>query len=147
MGFDKRDFTLWIKYKNNNVPWFAYENEHIYLDLNNDEKTIYGFSWINKTRLRKLKNFENYFEKKLMIIPFEKLVSCPDIYLNNLEKFLGKKKNNNLKKIFKKLRLPRKLDLNDIEIQKQNIYNLEISKESKEIFEELCYIYESENKI
>ena len=61
MGFDKRDFTLWIKYKHNNVPWFAYENEHIYLDLNNYEKTIYGFSWINKARLRKLKNFENYF--------------------------------------------------------------------------------------
>ena len=82
-----------------------------------------------------------------MIIPFEKLVSCPDIYVNNLENFLGKKKNNNLRKIFKKLRLPRKLDLNDIKIQKQNIYNLEISKESKEVFEELCYIYESENKI
>lgn len=147
LGVDIRDFTLWIKHKNHNVPWFACNNENTYLDLNKYEKIIYGLSWIIKARTRKLKTYEEFLKERLMIIPFEKLVSYPDPYITNLEVFLGKKKNNNLRKICKKLKLPRKLDSKEIETQKHNVYSLDISKKSKEIFEELCYDYESENKI
>jgi len=142
-GIDIRDFTLWIKYKKVNLPWFVIGNEELYLKLNNLEKIIYGFAWIQKSRQLNLEKNKDFLKKNLLSLQFEDFVIKPENYINKIEEFLGKKKKKNLKNIFKKLNLPRKNNSNIIEQQKLNIYNLDISKECKNIFKSLCNSYET----
>ena len=49
-GNDIRDFTLWIKHKQSNLPWFVIGNEEQYLKSNNFERIIYGYSWVQESR-------------------------------------------------------------------------------------------------
>lgn len=105
-GNNSRDFTIWIDYKGQSLPWFAEGWEEKYLSSNSYDKSIYSISSLME------KVFECANDKKLenslFFIPFELFVLNPSDYLSRLEIFLGSKATKNTNHILKRQQVPRK---------------------------------------
>ena len=104
-GNNSRDFTLWIDYKGQSLPWFAEGWEEKYLLSNSYDRSIFSISVLME------KVFESAKDKKLkdsvFFIPFELFVLDPWNYLNGLESFLGSKVTKNTDYILKRQHVPR----------------------------------------
>jgi hypothetical protein len=104
-GNNSRDFTIWIDYKGQSLPWFAEGWEEKYLSSNSYDKSIYSISSLME------KVFECANDKKLenslFFIPFELFVLDPWNYLKGLESFLGLKVTKNTDYILKRQHVPR----------------------------------------
>jgi hypothetical protein len=104
-GNNARDFTLWIDYKNNIIPWFAEGWEEKYISSNSFEKSIYAIDFL-------MKQIFSYFnssnlKKSLLFIPFEKFVINPNDYINKLEIFLDRRRTPHTLKVLKNQKVPR----------------------------------------
>jgi hypothetical protein len=142
MGIDPKDFTLWIKHKEDSLPWFAANNEEPYLKMNKFEKMINGLNWINNYRLDGMKKHENIIDKVLLQIEFEKFCTNPRNEISKIERFLDKSSGKDLSKLLKKERVPRELDMKILSSEKEEILRLDIDDRTKNIFLQLCKLYE-----
>lgn len=107
-GKDPRDFNIWYDYNGHSLPFFAKEWEDLYVCSNAMDKTIYGLE-------RSIRFNEEAFQKlpqdqkaKVLIIPFEKLVTDPLPYLRQIEKLLGTRMTVLTRRELKKQKVPRK---------------------------------------
>jgi len=105
-GSNARDFTIWLDYKGESLPWFAQGIEKIYLESSPYDRAIYSID-------RLMNSVFQYFEPNdntrdaLLFIPFEKFVLDPLPYINRLETFLNAEMSFSTKKILKRQRVPR----------------------------------------
>jgi hypothetical protein len=105
-GNNSRDFTLWIDYKGQPLPWFAEGWEEKYLSSNSYDKSIYSISSLMEQIFESKSNKK--LENLMFFIPFELFVLNPWDYISRLESFLGSKATTNTSRILKSQHVPRK---------------------------------------
>ena len=109
-GKSVRDFTMWIDYNGESLPWFASGWEEIYIKSSSYDKVIYSIQYLMKVVFSYAKS-EKY-NHSIIFIPFEKFVLNPSEYTNHLENFLDTKMTKSSLRILEKENTPRK-SIND----------------------------------
>ena len=82
-----------------------------------------------------------------MEISFEEYVTNPKPINDKISSFLSRSFSNKINSRLKKQNIPRILDFNSIEKEKQKILSLAISDDTKNLFSNLCESYESKYHI
>ena len=103
-----RQFHLYIKHGDGQVPFWNYGQEELYLNSKPVERAIY--------EMQKLSELTENFKKqklvgndvKVLTIPFESFVLDPWLYLKKIENLLDSKITTKTKKVIKKQNIPRK---------------------------------------
>jgi hypothetical protein len=111
INFDKgmgtaRQFHPYIKYGNQQVPFWNYGQEELYLNSNPVERAIYEMKKLTELT-ENAKKQKLVRGDKMLTIPFELFVLDPSPYLLKIEGLLGSKITNKTKKIIKKQNIPR----------------------------------------
>lgn len=106
-GSDPREFTLWIEYDGKSLPWFAQGWEEKYLRVSPIDKVILSIEWLLKRGDEAYGKLTDSQKEQVMIIPFEKFVTNPSSYLDNLECFLKSKVTSTTDKALKRQKVPR----------------------------------------
>jgi hypothetical protein len=108
-GKDPRDFTLWIKHKDNLLPWFAKEWKEKYAKSTLFDKVIYSIDFLlNKTYETYDKLYIDH-QKNVLFIPFEKFVLEPNPFIKDIEKLLNTKRSWKTKRVLSQEKVPRKM--------------------------------------
>lgn len=112
-----RDIQIYLDFKKREVPYFAKDWESKFLKSNSTEKAIYCIEsmMIKNNRVRKRLIKKN--EKNLVTIYFEDFVHSPKKYLNIIERRIGSKFTNGIKKILKDHKIPRKKIADGIDLE------------------------------
>ena len=161
-----RQFHLYIKRGNGQVPFWNYGQEELYINSNPVERAIYEMQKFTELT-------ENYKKQKLsgsdvqvLTIPFEPFVLDPWPYLKKLESLLGSKITSKTKRIIKKQNVPRKKisdgiplaiykrcgweasdqsisEKEELEKRRQFAVDHGASDQSLKVLDELCTNYES----
>lgn len=105
-GNNSRDFTMWIDFNGNSLPWFTAGWEDKYLSSNSFDKSIYSICSLMEKVLVYASNKK--LENSLSFVPFELFVLNPQTYIDRLESFLDTKSTKYTKKMLKKQYVPRK---------------------------------------
>ena len=96
-----------LRYKDEQVPFWAKGYEELYLKSNPVERAIY----VMHNQIEKVESFKNKFkeiyELQCITIPFEKFVIDPWPYLEKIEVLLKTKMTRKTKKMLKKAGVPR----------------------------------------
>ena len=105
---DPRDIQIYIKYKGEQLPYFSYKWEDLFVKSNAVEKSIYsmekGLELSNKTKIELNKKYGN----QILTIPFENFVIDPMPFMKKIEYSLGTKITPTTKRVMKKQKVPRK---------------------------------------
>ena len=136
-GVDPRSLASSVSYKGNSLPWHCVGYEDKVVDLNPYEKCcVIGMDLINRSVQQQKKA---RFPEKILTITFEEMVQRPDVQLNRIEKFIGRKMTKYTPKFVEEARCPRVLDPKDTEkklsILKNNVDTV--------IFDQLINLTES----
>lgn len=103
LGNSPRDFTLWVDFRGNNVPWFIQRNMNLY--LNSDP--------VNRAALCVVEILQQTFQKltvndsRRVVIPFERFVLQPRQIVAEIEEKLPVGKSSSMSNILKKEKVPR----------------------------------------
>ena len=143
-GKDPRDFSLWLNSNGEALPWFVVGNEKIYKNLHFNDKTMHSLYWISKLREKKLNVLDSSSMERVIIISFENFVTNPYPIFDDLENILSIKKTKKLYRCLKKDRIPRELNNDQINKEKDKVYKMNLSSDSIKMFEELCSNYEKQ---
>ena len=105
---DPRDVQINIKHGDDELPYYAYQWEKLFISCNAVERAIYTMDntirLTNKTKMEMRKNFKN----NIITIPFEKFVLDPLTFMKKIELLLETNITSLTKKIMKKQKVPRK---------------------------------------
>ena len=105
---DPRDIQIYIKHGKEQLPYFAYKWETLFVSSKAVEKSIYTMEKMTKlTEAFKMK-LNKKFGKQILTIPFEKFVLDPLPFMKKIENSLETKITLTTKKIMKKQKVPRK---------------------------------------
>lgn len=115
-GTNPRDFSMWISYENQNLPWFTKGIEKEYSETKGYDRIIYA---INNLYENIFETIQNPGKKKIIFIPFEQFVIEPFQFIKKIEVFLDSTHTKKTLRILKKENLPRN-SINDI--PQRNIY-------------------------
>lgn len=103
-----RHMSVYIKYEQSQLPYFAYQLEELFAKSNSVEKAIYTI----QHSLALTETFKNDYDElingKILTIPFEKFVLDPWPYMTQAEEMIKSKITKKTKKIIKKQNVPRK---------------------------------------
>lgn len=117
-----RQFHLFIKHKEEQIPFWTKGYEELYLKSNPVERAIYDMHH-QIERAESFKNeFKEIYESQCITIPFEKFVITPYPYIEKIEVLLKTNMNRKTKKMLEKERVPRNntgLEANEL-INKRN---------------------------
>ena len=128
-GKDPRDFQPCYELNGEIYPWYAYGWEAEYHRLNPLEKAIKTIGSLSEGIFNNYEQLANEYREKVIFIPFEKLLTNPDIYINQTINILNTKKTPLTKAVMKTVNLPRKgEDRNILELKEK--YE-ELSKREK----------------
>jgi len=165
-GTDPREFTLWIEYKGQALPYFATGWEEEYIHFKTLDKVIHSINWVTKQTDKTYQTLTDGQKKQIMFIPFENFVLSPWEYMDQLEIFLGTNYTKSSKKALKRQKCPRKqisaglghknygwkkpdknLTNSDDYKQKKLFVEKNASNESQKILYSLCEQYEKKYKV
>jgi hypothetical protein len=104
-GSNERDFTLWLEYEGESLPWFAVNWENQYKNASSFDRSIYSINSLMESVFKYAES--NELNNSLTFIPFEKFVLEPMKYIYELETFLGLKSTKHTKSVLKSQRVPR----------------------------------------
>lgn len=108
IGKDNREFTLSIRFKDKNIPWFCKEFADEFIEANQIEKSILSVYYFYKNSYEKYQTL-NKFEKKIVLpIFFEDFIYNHDPYIGIICKKLKTNRSKKFSNIIKKFSLPRK---------------------------------------
>jgi hypothetical protein len=107
-GTDCRDFTVWIHYKGQALPWFAHGWEEKYIMSNSMDKVIYSIEWLTKRVDQTINALGMAQRKQVLTVPFEKFVMDPTPYIEGIAGLLNTEATRTTQKILKKQRCPRR---------------------------------------
>jgi len=106
-GSDPREFTLWLECNGKPIPWFAQGWEEQYLGLRPIDKVILSIEWLIRKSQDAYKELSITQREQVIFIPFEKIVTDPWPYINELERFLGTDVTAATAKALKRQKVPR----------------------------------------
>ena len=147
-GKDTREFTLCLTNNDFYVPFFIEEKSiEEYLSANSEEKIIYSLNCLEEKKQSNLSSLGTTDLEKILEISFEEYVTNPKPINDKISSFLSRSFSNKINSRLKKQNIPRILDFNAIEKEKQKILSLAISDDTKNLFSDLCETYESKYHI
>lgn len=103
-----RQFHLFIKYKDEQLPFWNYGQEKLYLNGNPVERAIYEMWHIKKITEYSKKNELQKNSDKILTIPFEPFIFNPFPYLEKIVNLLKSNITSKTRKVMKKQKVPRK---------------------------------------
>ena len=103
-----RQFHLFIKHGNQQVPFWNYGQEELYINSNPVERAIYEMKKLTELSENYKKQKLGANEAQVLTIPFEDFVLNPWPYLKKIENLLGSKMTSKTRRIIKKQNIPRK---------------------------------------
>jgi hypothetical protein len=106
-GRDAREFTLWLDYKGNNVPWFAHGWEEKFLSSNMMDKIIFSIEQLINGCEYALNRLGEKERNQIVLVPFELFVKTPWIFIEKIEDILGVKRTALTQKTLSKQKCPR----------------------------------------
>jgi hypothetical protein len=84
-----RNMTLWIKYKNQNFPFWCKKNlKKIYNSKNIYTKLTYTLSELIFMQKKNLEKLDKKFKQKILLVNFDNLVQNTDVEIKKIIKFL-----------------------------------------------------------
>lgn len=104
-GANPRDFTLWLNYNSQPVPWFAEGWESDYIQAPAFDKAIYSVASL-------MKHAFEYYQKEgkssaIAFVPFEHFVLSPGPYVRKMEDYLGSRATSATQRALKSQKVPR----------------------------------------
>ena len=164
VGREARDFTVWIRYGEDHLPWYALGWEETFLSSNGMDRAIHCLHWLNKRVANTLETLTEKERQQVLIIPFEHFVLAPDPFIRQIETLLNTRITSLTRSELRRQKVPRQIttDGRDLEIYRR--YNWEppnkgnteqaqlkkrwefaqqhASKEGIQVLEQLCLDYE-----
>ena len=108
-----RDIQIYFEYKNEQLPYFAWGWEDLFLKSNNIDRTIYSM----ENQIFLANDFKKKYNFNIITIPFEKFVKKPSEYLNLVSKSLKTEQTKKTKKVLKIQKVPRKNIVDGLALQ------------------------------
>ena len=103
-----RDIQIYFDFNGNQLPYFAYGWEKLFIESMPIEKTIYSMYNRVKETEEARQVFLKKFNIKIITIPFEKFVMDPFPYVEQISNTLNSKITTKTNKMLKKQNVPRK---------------------------------------
>ncbi len=113
-----RTVALTYRYKKKIIPYYAFGWEEKYLKLNKYERIVEMFLRLENQKEKTLGILSRKSKKNIFYLKLEDLHINPLDIIIRLEKILKKKKTKYTIKLLRKEHLPRKIDLEEINIKK-----------------------------
>ena len=107
MVFNARDFTIYYKFENEEMPWYVYGWEKEFIKANPVEKAILYINKVGGMMKDSRKKIGRQNPGQVLTIPFEKFVLNPDDYMMDIEKLLKSKITKTTLKMLKRQNVPR----------------------------------------
>lgn len=114
---DVRDFTMYFKYGEHQLPFFVQGWEEIFLGSNAVEKAIYAMERLTRAADEKRVCLSERYDANILVVPFERFVVDPWPYMKQLEHALGSRVTSTTRKMMRKQRVPRKKYAEGIDLQ------------------------------
>jgi hypothetical protein len=141
IGSDPREFQLTYGWNGYEIPLTAIGREDEYLNGNSIERLVVMVDNMFRANLAGFYALDEIFKNQVMFIEFEDLVTEPEIYLQNLEKFIGEKFKRSLRRILKREKCPRSINP-ETRDQKRLIINDQIGAHYKDVLDCLLADYD-----
>jgi hypothetical protein len=164
VGREARDFTVWIRYGEDHLPWFALGWEETFLSSNAMDRAIHCLLWLNKRMNNTLATLTERQRQQVLIIPFEHFVLQPDPFIARIESLLDTKITPLTRRELRRQKVPRRIttDGRDLDIYRRYSWEppdnasseqaqltkrwesskKQASREGIQILEQLCKDYE-----
>lgn len=103
-----RQFHLYIKYREHQLPFKNFGQEELYLRSNPVERAIYEMQKTTELTETFKNKYQNQYNSQILTIPFEPFVLDPWPYLKKIEKLMKSRITRKTRKVIKKQKVPRK---------------------------------------
>jgi hypothetical protein len=107
VGGDPRDFTVWRRWKNDHVPWYAHGWESQFLKSNTTDRAILCVNWLYRQADAIRDTLDPSVRRRVVVVPFERFVIDPAPVMKRIESLLGTKSTSATRRELKKQRVPR----------------------------------------
>lgn len=163
-GTDPRDFTIWFRHQDVQLPWFAHGWEDRYLASCKMDRVIYAIDWLTGRVEDSLNTMPEGKKSRVLVVPFELFVADPWPYLDRIEERLGTTSTRSTARALRKQKVPRRLTLAGRDLQIYRRYSWqppsrnstesdelqkrweyaasEASEDGLEVLERMCKAYE-----
>lgn len=108
-GTDARDFTIWIDYKGQSVPFFTRGWEERYLAANSMDKAIFSIDESLRQDLQVMESLTEKEKRQVLTIPFEGFVLDPWPHLKKMEQLLSTQATPATHRELKRQNVPRRM--------------------------------------
>lgn len=143
---DPRDLMFCCEVRGRSVPWFAHGWASKYRCLKPMDRTIHVVEYFMETFDLRFRSLSKGDKKKVLFIPFERFVTGPSDYVDELARRLRTRRTPLTGKMLRRLGVPRVLGEDHLEVQKDKFEKLlkkeRAGAESRRILERLCRKYE-----
>jgi hypothetical protein len=146
IGEDPLDIQLTYEYNGECIPLSARRIQDKYLEYDIMDRVTMMVDSDYNDDLDAYESLSEEDKKKIMIIPFDKLVTIPMPMCEKISKFLGTTPTSITEHMCKIENCPRVIDINELNRKKEFIYN-SISEESKEVLDKLINRYNKYTEI
>ena len=102
-----RQFNIFIKHKDKQLPYLNFGQEELYLRSNPVERAIYEMQKISDLTESFKDKFKGSYGRQILTIPFERFVLDPWLYMRRIGDFLATKMTSKTRKVMKKQNVPR----------------------------------------
>jgi hypothetical protein len=103
-----RQFHLYIKYREHQLPFKNFGQEELYLRSNPVERAIYEMQKTTELTETFKNEYQNQYNSQILTIPFEPFVLDPWPYFKKIEKLMKSRITRKTRKVIKKQKVPRK---------------------------------------
>jgi hypothetical protein len=108
MVFNVRDFTIYYEYQQKEMPWYTLGWEQQFLNANYVEKAVLFIEKVGGMMDNSRNEMNKEYPGRILTIPFEKFVTNPDIYMNQMESLMDSRITKSTSKMLRKQNVPRK---------------------------------------
>ena len=105
---DTRDFSIYFRWGNRQIPYWARGWEDRYVASNSMERTIYGIEYLTALTAKKKALYQEKYQSTIVTIPFEQFVLNPWEYMEQMTKAIGTQMTPATYRVLKKQNVPRK---------------------------------------
>ncbi len=106
-GTDVRDFTVWIAYDGQALPFFAASWEAEYLAANAVDRCILAIRHLTQLGERALQRITDDQRRQVLMLPFERFVLDPEPSLADIERLLDTRVTRLTRRELRRQRVPR----------------------------------------
>lgn len=108
-GTDCREFSIWLDYSGQALPWFAGGWEEKYVSSNPMDRVILLIHWFIQKAHKTLDGLGEAQRKQVLTIPFERFVLDPWPFIDAIGALLGTEPTAATKRTLKRQKCPREL--------------------------------------